>query len=190
MEERTAGVFRNLSETREFRCYVPDVTFTEANKNQAFVVKVPLPFTARFVSLLQITSPIAGFLKAAVGDMIPSVVAYGFLVDPSYELMRTWYITCAFPNFPIPWAEISESSRRGDVLTMSLGATVHSGVPLLHAAVLLEESSEEAEAELEKELAEAEYTVIPAKMYHASNELINFYRAQVSQEPKNPGPDL
>ena len=169
-------LMESLSHKREFRVFIPDITLKEAMKNEPYVLRVMVPKFAEFLEVVQIQDPFAGISALGVGNAPQT--AYAFLVDPTIESDRRFYLTAVFPHQPFPWP-VDHHTRQAlcdemPVECQALGITTHSGVPILHVQTAVMPSNYEL---FEKELQEFGYRIVESKPYTKSEALVQLYKA-------------
>jgi hypothetical protein len=134
--------------------------------------------------VIQIDNPLKNVPgAAALGAMAPPTLGYAFLLDPRIQKTRPWYITSLLPGGAFPWHQ-RDPIKAEDLQCRYLGISIHSGVPLVHirAGFAWEEQVQENYDQLEKELQEAGYAIIQAKVYDQAAKLASLIQAHVGEK--------
>lgn len=190
MEEKNEGAaapssfFRNLTSTRMFICLVPDIKLTDEVKNNAYMMVADLPVNHIFVSVLSLNHPLHGILGSNVDSMLPSTVAYGFLIDPDDTRMERHYISGVVPNQPFSWSARQLEYQPDALSTYVMGVSVHSGLPIMHVDLVhSHEKSPTAPCvqELEEYMVREGYRLIPSVRYDFDS-LMKFYASSPKGE--------
>jgi hypothetical protein len=172
-----------LDEKRSFLVFVPDIEMKEAMKNEPYVLRIHLPRIYSFLEVVQIENPLVGISALGMGPQ----TAYAFLVDPTTEVNRRFYITAIFPHMHFPWGDTR-------VRCSPRGISTHSGVALLHVETNVEHDDYDW---FERNIQEMGYRLVDAKPYTQSAELVNLYKAnleelrgKVEEQVRPPGPGV
>jgi hypothetical protein len=178
---------RNLTDTVQFKVFIPDITAEEAQRNVPWVMRLKLPTASAFLEVMEIDHPFFN-LGSMLGPSPKKTVGYGFRVPvlkgPN-PFVTSWFITSVFAGVDVPWpAETPKGLgtrwEKGMLVCQYLGATSHTGILLVHIATrIYNDGAPDYDLladELEEELKSV-YLVVRPREYELDKRLLQLAQA-------------
>lgn len=170
---------RNLTDTVQFKVFVPDITAEVAQQNVPWLLRVELPYGAEFKEVVEIDHPFFG--QGMIGTSPKKTIGYLFQVPVKESLNKNVvFITSVFAGTDVPWPEATgEDGENPRTLKCEyLGATSHTGILLVHLQTRVAGSPEEAD-KLAEELKDT-YLILSPREYDTDKKLLMLAQASAN----------
>lgn len=176
---------RNLTDTVQFKVFIPDITPEVAQRNVAWLMRLDLPHRSQFLGVVEIDHPFT--LSAMIGPSPKKTVGYLYRVPMEENPeMKTLFVTSVFAGVSVPWPEIPLSlPEDGDLDCQYLGTTSHTGILLVHLATTVEGGKPEAD-KLEDEMKDV-YLILRSREYDLDKKLLGLVQAQAKESLSTEG---
>ena len=172
---------RNLTDTVQFKVFVPDITAEVAQQNVPWLLRLNLPVDSVFRDVVEIDHPFNNLL-GMLGPSPKKTVGYLFQVPVMEDsLNETLFITSVFAGTSVPWPAACKSGLGhkevvGDLVCKYLGATSHTGILLVHLQTRVLGGLEEADRLVEE--IKGTYLILEPREYDLDKKLMMLAQAQ------------